>query len=213
METNNTTLNHHPLLHNIPYPTHKKPILTSSLVNSSEGHEGSIYLPFYYSQLHLPNSNPPIHFIDNKTSPNTSSNSNNNNNINNNLNDCVGDLAAKDDVVVVDDKKKKRMFSNRESARRSRMRKKQQIENLQYQVDHLQDMNHQLSQKIIYLLECNQQIIQQNGQLKDKVSSLQGAISDLLLPLSHHHHHHQNIPINGLFTQPSSAPPVTSSGA
>ncbi|KAH1117423.1 hypothetical protein GYH30_046636 [Glycine max] len=53
---------------------------------------------------------------------------------------------------------------------------------LQYHVDHLQTLNHQLSQKIIYLLEFYQQIHQQNTQLKENVSSLQVALSDLLAP-------------------------------
>lgn len=202
---NNTTLNQH--LHN-PVPT-QKPILTSSSLNmeAGEGHEGSYlsahfdpsqglhYIPFYYSQLHLLNN--PIQFVDHKPSPNTSSNSNTNTNTN---------ITSGEAKAVVDDRKKKRMFSNRESARRSRMRKKQQIESLQYQVDHLQNMNHQLSQKIIYLLECNQQILQQNGQLKEKISSLQVALSELLLPLPHlDHDEASHIPNNGLIAHPSGA--------
>ncbi|XP_022639367.1 basic leucine zipper 43 isoform X2 [Vigna radiata var. radiata] len=105
--------------------------------------------------------------------------------------------------------KKKRMFSNRESARRSRMRKKQQIEVLQYHVDHLQTLNHQLSQKIIYLLECNQQIHQQNSQLKEKVSSLQVVLSDLLVPAAGAEQPH-HIP-NGFPAEPSSTRPIASS--
>lgn len=187
----------------------QKPILTSSLLNmeAGEGNEGSCvlghsqglhYIPFYYSQLHLPNN--PILSIDHKPSPNTSSNSNNNNNINN----------SGQGKVVADERKKKRMFSNRESARRSRMRKKQRIENLQYQVDHLQTMNHQLSQKVIYLLECNQQILQQNGQLKERISTLQMAFSDLLVPLPRDDEAN-HIP-KALIGEPS-APPVASSEA
>ncbi|KAK4252567.1 hypothetical protein QN277_014551 [Acacia crassicarpa] len=202
----NTSLEQQHLHH--PCPA-QKPILNSSLLNmeTGEGHEGSHvlghgqglhYIPFYYSQLHLPNN--PVLFIDHKSSPNTSSNSNNNN-----IND------SGEGNVVADERKKKRMFSNRESARRSRMRKKQQIENLQYQVDHLQTMNHQLSQKIIYLLECNQQILQQNGQLKDKITTLQMTLSDLLVPLPRDDEANNHI-TNALIAEPS-APPVASSEA
>jgi hypothetical protein len=174
-------------LHEVPYasviqylsypsPT-QKPIMNSSLQNleNGEGHslthlypsQGLHDIPFHYSQLHLSNdSDSPIQIPDHKSSPNSSSNSNNNSG------------KAKD---LLDDRKKKRMFSNRESARRSRMRKKQRIEVLWYQVNHLQALNHQLSQKIIYLLECNQLINQQNAQLKDKVSSLQAILSTLLV--------------------------------
>ncbi|TKY73265.1 Basic leucine zipper 43 [Spatholobus suberectus] len=137
-------------------------------------------IPFYHSKLRLSN---------NSKSPNTSLNSNNNN--------------ADEAKALLEDRKKKRMFSNRESARRSRMRKKQQIESLQCHVDHLRILSRQLSQKIIYLLECNQQILQHNAQLKDKVSSLQVALSELLGSLGHVDQHH-HFP-TGLVPEPSSA--------
>lgn len=184
----------------------QKPILTSTnLLNTETGEchtlthmdppHGLHHIPFYCSQLHFPSSsNNPTQIPFHKPSPKTSSNRNNNN--------------SDEAKALLDDRKKKRMFSNRESARRSRMRKKQQIELLQYHVDHLQTLNHQLSQKIIYLLECNLQIHQQNAELKEKVSSLQVAFSDLLVPagsteLPHH------IP-NGFLTEPSTRPIASS---
>lgn len=84
---------------------------------------------------------------------------------------------------ISNEKKLRRMISNRESARRSRMRRKKQIEDLQYRVNQLQNMNHQLSEKVIHLLESNHQTLQENSQLKEKVSSLQVVLSDLLTPL------------------------------
>ncbi|QCD80778.1 basic leucine zipper 43-like [Vigna unguiculata] len=188
-----------------PSPT-QRPILTSTM-ETGEGHNlthldqphSLHHIPFFCSQLHLPsNSHDPIQIPLHKPSPNTSSNSNNNNN-------------SDEAKALLDDRKKKRMFSNRESARRSRMRKKQQIEVLQYHVDHLQTLNHQLSQKIIYLLECNQQIHQQNAQLKEKVSSLQVALSDLLVPAggAEQPHHISN----GFLAEPSSTRPIASSRA
>ncbi|XP_021909366.1 basic leucine zipper 43-like [Carica papaya] len=84
---------------------------------------------------------------------------------------------------IIDERRIRRMASNRESARRSRMRKKRQIEELQSQVDQLLTMNHQLSEKVIRLLESNHQVMQENGQLKEKVSSLQLVLSDILTPL------------------------------
>ncbi|KAK7388819.1 hypothetical protein VNO78_23646 [Psophocarpus tetragonolobus] len=185
----------------------QKPNLTSTNLLNMEAGEGLTlthihmdpphglhHIPFYSSQLHFPgNSNNPIQIPLRKPSPKTSSNSNNNN--------------SNEAKAILDDRKK-RMFSNRESARRSRMRKKQQIEVLQYHVDHLQTLNNQLSQKIIYLLECNQQIHQQNAQLKEKVSSLQVALSDLLVPAGSAEQPH-HIP-NGFLAE-SSTRPIASS--
>ena len=84
---------------------------------------------------------------------------------------------------IVDDKRLRRMISNRESARRSRMRKKQQIEELQSQVDQLQTINCQLSQKLTNLLQSNQEIFQENAQLKEKVSTLHVVLADVFTPL------------------------------
>ncbi|OWM90341.1 basic leucine zipper 43-like [Punica granatum] len=86
-------------------------------------------------------------------------------------------------LEVAHDRRLKRMISNRESARRSRLRKKKQIEDLQGQVDHLRAANNQLSEKLITLLETNHQILQENTALKEKVSSLQVIVGDLLAPL------------------------------
>ena len=75
------------------------------------------------------------------------------------------------------------MISNRESARRSRMRKKQQIEELQSQVDQLRTINRQLSQKLINLLESNHEIVQENAQLKEKVFTLHMVLADVFTPM------------------------------
>ncbi|KAK3225552.1 hypothetical protein Dsin_005414 [Dipteronia sinensis] len=84
---------------------------------------------------------------------------------------------------IIHEKRMKRVISNRESARRSRMRKKKLIEELQFQVNQVQTLNHQLSEKVIRLLESNHQILQENAHLKEKVSSLQIVLTDLLSPL------------------------------
>ncbi|XVE56743.1 hypothetical protein DITRI_Ditri04bG0035400 [Diplodiscus trichospermus] len=115
-------------------------------------------------------SNSQVHFPFHLFSPNASS------------------LSTEDEVRVyqasiIDDKRRRRMISNRESARRSRMRKKQQIEELQSQVNQLQTINRQLSQKLINLLESNHEILQENAQLKEKVSTLHMVLTDMFTPL------------------------------
>ncbi|KDP31401.1 hypothetical protein JCGZ_11777 [Jatropha curcas] len=118
-------------------------------------------------------SNSTIHFPLHILSPNTSPLS-----ANSTLNET-----SDHQMGISHERRLKRMISNRESARRSRMRKKKQIEELQCQVNHLQTMNHQLSEKVIHLLESNHQILEENSQLKEKVSSLQIVLSDLLTPM------------------------------
>ncbi|KAI9117312.1 hypothetical protein K1719_011478 [Acacia pycnantha] len=134
----------------------EKPILNMETVEDYQvlAHldqfQSSHYIPLYYSQVNTLTQIPRQKF-----SPNTS--------LHNNINEAK---------AIVDDQKRRRMLSNRESARKSRIREKQQMEELQCRVNDLQAMNDQLSRKIISLLECNQQLLQQNLQLKEKVSSL-----------------------------------------
>lgn len=77
------------------------------------------------------------------------------------------------------------MISNRESARRSRLRKKKQIEDLQSQVDHLRHQNSQMSEKLLGLFENNQQVMEENAQLKEKVASLQAVVANFFSTIRH----------------------------
>ncbi|CAH8355090.1 unnamed protein product [Eruca vesicaria subsp. sativa] len=43
--------------------------------------------------------------------------------------------------------------------------------------------NHNLSEKVINLLESNHQILQENSQLKEKVSSFQLLMAEMLIPM------------------------------
>ncbi|KAG7549945.1 Basic-leucine zipper domain, partial [Arabidopsis thaliana x Arabidopsis arenosa] len=63
-------------------------------------------------------------------------------------------------VVTDQEKRLRRMATNRESARRSRMRARMMKEVLQMQV-----------KQLMALLEYNHQILQENSQLKETVSS------------------------------------------
>ncbi|CAL9229602.1 unnamed protein product [Arabidopsis halleri] len=74
-------------------------------------------------------------------------------------------------VVMDQEKRLRRMATNRESARRSRMRERMMKEVLQMQVKQLMASNQLLSNKYISLLEYNHQILQENSQLKETVSS------------------------------------------
>lgn len=74
-------------------------------------------------------------------------------------------------VVTDEEKRLRRMASNRESARRTRMRERMMKEGLQMQVKQLMAYNQFLYNKYISLLEYNHQILQENSQLKETVSS------------------------------------------
>ncbi|EEF47696.1 DNA binding protein, putative [Ricinus communis] len=141
---------------------------TLSYANLSQNPESS---SSFFSRS-FPSNSPihfPLHIFSTNTSPASADSS-----LNKTSNHQVGNSH---------ERKLKRMISNRESARRSRIRKKKQIEELDCQVNHLRTMNHQLSEKVIHLLENNQQILQENSQLKERVSSLQLVLSDLLIPM------------------------------
>ncbi|XP_021728644.1 basic leucine zipper 43-like [Chenopodium quinoa] len=78
----------------------------------------------------------------------------------------------KQDNNLIDERKHRRMVSNRESARRSRMRKKRQINELWSQVLRLKGENHELVEKLNHASESHNQVVQENNQLKEETSNL-----------------------------------------
>ncbi|KAF8046219.1 hypothetical protein N665_3935s0001 [Sinapis alba] len=124
--------------------------------------------------------NPNFHFHLQSVSPNLSTRSNNNRS---HLDPNGEEPFCHSEGLGPDERRARRMVSNRESARRSRMRKKKQIEELQQQVEQLMILNHNLSEKVISLLESNHQIIQENSQLKEKVNSFHLIMAEMLIPM------------------------------
>lgn len=82
-------------------------------------------------------------------------------------------------VSVVDEKKRRRMISNRESARRSRMRKQKQLENLRNQVSRLRTENRELNNKLRFILHHFQRVRTDNGRIRSEFSVLQRKLADI----------------------------------
>jgi len=80
---------------------------------------------------------------------------------------------------VVDDKKRKRMLSNRESARRSRMRKQQHLDELLGQASQLQKENTLVSQRIEAASHMYVGVASENNVLRARLSELADRLQSL----------------------------------
>lgn len=82
-------------------------------------------------------------------------------------------------LVIIDERKRKRMISNRESAKRSRMRKQQRMEELISQVSQLQNENSQISQSINGTTQLYFSFASENNILKAQVRELTDRLRSL----------------------------------
>ncbi|KAK4715279.1 hypothetical protein R3W88_013617 [Solanum pinnatisectum] len=106
------------------------------------------------------------------------------NDFNNLLPSCISGNSTSDEadekqLKMIDERKKRRMISNRESARRSRMRKQRQLDELWSQVLRLRTENHNLIDKLNHVSECHDKVLQENSQLKEETSNLRQMLTDL----------------------------------
>lgn len=124
-------------------------------------------LPYY----HQPSSNPQIPMYD--LYPQSSSLSYNNS--------STSDEADETQISIINERKKRRMISNRESARRSRMRKQKQLDELFNQVMRLRNENHGLMDKLNRFSETQEQVIKENDRLKKETNELRQLLSEAQL--------------------------------
>ncbi|XP_022846575.1 basic leucine zipper 43-like [Olea europaea var. sylvestris] len=82
-------------------------------------------------------------------------------------------------VDIIDERKKRRMISNRESARRSRMRKQRQVDELWSQILLLRTENQNLVEKLNHASESHDRVVQENARLKEEASDLRQMMIDL----------------------------------
>lgn len=87
-------------------------------------------------------------------------------------NNSTSDEADEHQLSLINERKHRRMISNRESARRSRMRKQKQLDELWSQVVWLRNENHQLMDKLNHVSESHDKAVQENAQLKKETSGL-----------------------------------------
>ncbi|XP_010547565.1 PREDICTED: ocs element-binding factor 1-like [Tarenaya hassleriana] len=96
------------------------------------------------------------------TSDQTQSQSNSSSSSDKSQNRFVSDLFASD----IGERREKRKISNRESARRSRMRKQQHLENLRRQLNRLRIENRELANRIRYVMYHCQRARTENDRLR-----------------------------------------------
>lgn len=82
-------------------------------------------------------------------------------------------------VQIMDERKRKRMQSNRESARRSRMRKQQHLDDLMAQVSNVRKTNHQLLNNINITNQQYLKIEAENSVLRAQMSELSSRLQSL----------------------------------
>nr|GEU96203.1 basic leucine zipper 43-like [Tanacetum cinerariifolium] len=124
-------------------------------------------LPYY----HQPSSNPQLPMVD--LYPQSSSLSYNNS--------STSDEADENQISIINERKQRRMISNRESARRSRMRKQRQLDELCNQVSRLRMENNGLMDKLNRVSETHEQVIQENLRLKKETTELRQLLSEAQL--------------------------------
>ncbi|KAK9161727.1 hypothetical protein Syun_008068 [Stephania yunnanensis] len=86
------------------------------------------------------------------------------------------DLAV---VVVADERKKRRMISNRESARRSRMRKQQHLDDLINQAAQIQRENGEIAKRVSATTEMFLKVDSENSILRAQVGELSERLQSL----------------------------------
>ncbi|KAK9059990.1 hypothetical protein SSX86_020694 [Deinandra increscens subsp. villosa] len=84
-------------------------------------------------------------------------------------------------MIIINERKHRRMISNRESAKRSRVRKQRQLDELCAQVLWLRDENHGLMVKLNRFLESHEKVVRENDELKKESLELKKLVSEAQL--------------------------------
>lgn len=81
--------------------------------------------------------------------------------------------------VAASERRQRRMISNRESARRSRVRKQRQLDELWSQVVWLRSENHRLQDKLNQESDSHERAVEENVRLNQEASELRRMVCDM----------------------------------
>lgn len=90
-----------------------------------------------------------------------------------------GNSTSDEDLQVVDDRKQRRMLSNRESARRSRLRKQQHLDELRSHVAQLRVQNSQMLASFSVTSKHYAQVAEENQILRSEAVNLSHRLQNL----------------------------------
>ncbi|KAI5074052.1 hypothetical protein GOP47_0012065 [Adiantum capillus-veneris] len=104
-------------------------------------------------------------------------------------NATYGNSTSDEDQQMVDDRKQRRMLSNRESARRSRLRKQQHLDELRSHVAQLRAQNSQMLSSFSLTSKHYAQVAEENRILRSEAINMSHQLQSLhdAMVLSRHH--------------------------
>ncbi|KAE9615444.1 hypothetical protein Lal_00020937 [Lupinus albus] len=94
-------------------------------------------------------------------------------------NSTTSDEADELNLNIFNERKQRRMISNRESARRSRIRKQKQLDELWSHVVRLRNENHNLLDKLNHVFESHDKVLQENARLKEEAFNLRQMVEHM----------------------------------
>lgn len=99
---------------------------------------------------------------------------------------CISNNSTSDEgdelqLSIIDERKQRRMISNRESARRSRMRKQKQLDELNQDLIDKLNENQDLIDKLNDASESHDRVLLENARLKEEASDLRHRLTDIQL--------------------------------
>ncbi|XP_071695496.1 basic leucine zipper 43-like [Rutidosis leptorrhynchoides] len=91
-------------------------------------------------------------------------------------NNSTSDEADELQTDIITERKRRRMISNRESARRARIRKQKQLDELLLQLSRLRVDNLSLMEQFNLLVESHERVIEENARLKEETTDIRNKL-------------------------------------